>query len=165
MTSFDWKTLLSPDAGPVVQFIKYGICGGLATVTHITIFHLIGWRLIPCLQPADPFVKYLHLQVPDVDVRRRARNSMVTNTIGFMVSNFVAYVLNVMFVFKAGRHTWLVELGLFYAVSAASLIVGTALMGWLIRRFGLLTTIAFGSNLVTALLINFAMRKFVIFKG
>ncbi len=27
------------------------------------------------------------------------------------------------------------------------------------------TTVSFGANLVTALFINFAMRKFVIFKG
>ena len=161
----DWKALLSPDAGPVLQFVKYAICGGIATATHILIFHAVGWRMIPCLQPDDPFVKYLRLTVPDIELRRRARNSMTTNVIGFLISNFVAYALNILFVFKAGRHPWLVELGLFYAVSAVSLVIGTGLMGWMIRRFGMLTTIAFGANLVTALLINFAMRKFVIFKG
>ena len=162
---FDWKALLSPDAGPTAQFIKYAICGGIATAAHITIFHLIGWRLIPCLQTNDPFVKYLRLQVPHIELHRRARNSMITNIIGFMISNFVAYLLNILFVFKTGRHHWLVEFMLFYAVSAISLVIGTTIMGWLIRRFGLMTTIAFGANLVTALLINFAMRKFVIFKG
>ena len=161
----DWKAFLSPDAGPAVQFIKYAICGGIATTAHILIFHSVGWRLIPCLQTNDPFVKHLHLTVPVVDLRRRSRNAMITNIIGFMVSNFVAYLLNILFVFKTGRHHWLVEFALFYAVSAVSLAVGTTLMGWLIRRFGLMTTIAFGTNLITALLINFAMRKFVIFNG
>ena len=161
----DWKTLLSPDAGPAAQFIKYAICGGIATATHITIFHLVGWRLIPCLQHNDPFVKYLHLQVPDVDLQRRARNSMITNLIGFLISNGIAYMLNILFVFKTGRHHWLVEFALFYAVSGISLAVGTTVMGWLIRRYGVLTTIAFGTNLIAALLINFVMRKFVIFNG
>jgi putative flippase GtrA len=160
---FDWKTLLSPDAGPAVQFIKYAICGGIATATHILIFHLVGWKLFPCLQPNDPFVKHLRLSVPAIDIHRRSRNSMITNVIGFLFSNSVAYLLNIFFVFKSGRHHWMVEFALFYAVSAVSLVIGTSLMGWLIRRFGMMTTIAFGSNIVMALLINFAMRKFVIF--
>ena len=67
---------LSPDAPPLLQFIKYAICGGIATATHIVIFHLIGWRLIPCLQANDPFVKYLHLSVPEVDLQRRARKRL-----------------------------------------------------------------------------------------
>ncbi|MEI8241977.1 MAG: GtrA family protein [bacterium] len=160
---FDWKTLLSPDAGPAVQFIKYALCGGVATATHILIFHLVGWKLFPCLQPNDPFVRHLRLSVPAIDLHRRARNSMITNVIGFLFSNSVAYLLNILFVFKSGRHHWMVEFALFYAVSAVSLVIGTSLMGWLIRRFGMLTTVAFGSNIVMALLINFAMRKFVIF--
>jgi len=35
----------------------------------------------------------------------------------------------------------------------------------LIKRFGMLTTYAFGSNIFAALMINYAMRKFFIFKG
>lgn len=161
----DLKTLLSPEAGPVAQFLKYAICGGLATATHILVFHLVGWRLWPCLQSNDLFVKYLGLHAPVIDVRRRARNSMIANGTAFMLSNFLAYLLNVMFVFQTGRHPWLVELGLFYAVSAASLACGTVVMGWMIRRFGLSTTVAFGANMVAAVLINYAMRKYVVFKG
>ena len=37
--------------------------------------------------------------------------------------------------------------------------------GYLIRRHGIRTTYAFGTNILTALLINYAMRKFVIFSG
>jgi putative flippase GtrA len=68
-------------------------------------------------------------------------------------------------VFHRGRHHWLLEIGLFYAVSGVSLVIGTTLQTALIGHFGLTTTVAFGANLVTALLINYAMRKFVIFKG
>jgi hypothetical protein len=39
------------------------------------------------------------------------------------------------------------------------------LMGILIRRFGLLTTYAFVSNIFTAVMFNYAMRKFFIFNG
>lgn len=162
---FDHRRFLRHDAGPAAQFVKYALAGGIATVTHIAIFNLLGWRLFPCLQPQDPFIRYLHLDAPLVAQAVRARNSMLANACGFMVSNFVAYLLNILFVFRPGRHHRLVELGLFYAVSGVSLVVGTSLMGWLIAHFDMLTTIAFGSNLVVALAINFAMRKFVIFRG
>ena len=65
----------------------------------------------------------------------------------------------------SGFFALLVEIGLFYLVSGVSVLIGTALMGYTIRRYGVRTTYAFLCNLVTALLINFAMRKFVIFKG
>lgn len=159
------ENLLSHDAGAWAQFVKYALAGGIATVTHILVFHLVGWRLIPCLQDRDPFVRLLGVRIPEVDTRRRARNSMGANVIGFLVSNAVAYLLNRLFVFEPGRHSLLVEIALFYAVSAVSVVLGTGIMGWLIRRFGMLTTLAFFANLFTALMINYAMRKFFIFNG
>ena len=59
----------------------------------------------------------------------------------------------------------MIEIGLFYLVSGAAIVMGTALMGLLIRRFGMLTTYAFGANILAALMINYAMRKFFIFNG
>jgi putative flippase GtrA len=156
---------LGREAGPLVQFVKYGICGGVATLTHITMFHLCAWRLFPALQRNDLAVRFLRLSCPDQDDAVRSRNSMIDNAIAFVVSNFVAYVLNVLWVFESGRHSRLIELGLFYLVSGVSIAIGTALMGYLIGRYGVRTTYAFATNLVTALLINYAMRKFVIFKG
>ncbi len=161
----DRKSLLSPNSGPTLQFIKYGICGGIATATNIMIFYLLGWRLLPCMQPDDFVVRFLHLQVPAIDVMLRKNNATIANTFAFLVSNFVAYLLNIWFVFRAGRHHRLIELGLFYAVSGVSFVIGTLLMRWLIGSFGMMTTVAFASNIFVALFINFAMRKFVIFKG
>jgi putative flippase GtrA len=153
------------DAGPVVQFVKYAIGGGMATATHIVVFHLLAYRLLPALQANDWAVQWLKLTVKPEDDGTRARNSMMDNGIAFIFSNFVAYWVNICWVFKPGRHSWPVEIGLFYLVSGVSLFIGTAIMGWLIRRYGIRTTYAFISNLFTALLINYAMRKFVIFKG
>ena len=161
----DHRRLLSHDAGPAVQFIKYAVAGGLATVTHIAIFFLIGWFLLPCLTANDPLVKLLRLTAPAIEGAIRTRHALYCNGIGFMIANFVAYILNRLFVFRPGRHHWLVEIGLFYAVSGISLVVGSTLMGVLIGRFGIATTLAFGANLVSALLINFAARKFLIFRG
>lgn len=161
----DWSILLSHETSPAVQFIKYAVAGGIATATSVVLFHLLGWRIFPCLTARDPFVRLLHLQIQETDDRRRSRNAMRSNGVSFIFSNMVAYGLNVLFVFRAGRHPWPIELLLFYLVSGVSLVTGTALMGWLIRRFGMLTTIAFGANLVTALMINYAMRRYVIFNG
>ena len=153
------------EAGPLIQFIKYAIGGGIATLVHIAAFHLAAWKIFPALQEKDTAVVLLKLRVEQLDDATRARNSMIDNGLAFIISNFVAYIINIYWVFHAGRHHWLVEIGLFYLVSGVSIALGTAIMGFLIRRYSMRTTYAFLANLVTALLINFAMRKFVIFKG
>ena len=73
--------------------------------------------------------------------------------------------MNRLFVFKPGRHHIVIEFLLFLAVSAISMTVGTTLMGVLIKHFGVQTTYAFGANVLSSLLINYVMRKFLVFKG
>ena len=158
--------LTSRHAGPLIQFIKYGLSGGVAVAVHITLFHLLAWKLLPALQPKDPFVALLKLRVrEDISDAVRSRNSMIDNAIAFVFSNLTAYVLNILWVFEPGRHGLVVELLLFYAVSGFSMVLGTSLMGFLIRRFGMRTTFAFAANLLTALIFNFVLRKYFIFKG
>jgi len=159
------EQFMGRDAGPLIQFIKYGIGGGIATVVHVTIFHLCAWKAFPALQQEDWAVKIFRLSVAPEDDGLRSRNSMIDNGIAFIFSNLTAYVVNIIWVFEPGRHHWLVEIGLFYLVSGVSIVIGTSLMGWLIKKFGMTTTYAFLANLVSALLINYAMRKFVIFSG
>ncbi|MFW2367043.1 MAG: GtrA family protein [Desulforhopalus sp.] len=149
----------------VIQFIKYGLAGGLATLTHIVIFHLIGWKLFPALQEKDHAVRFFKLKIREVNDYTRARNSMVGNCLAFLVANMVAYITNVLWVFEGGRHHIIIEILLFYAVSGISVFLGTMLMGLLIKRLGLLTTYAFSANIFTAVMINYAVRKFFIFSG
>jgi putative flippase GtrA len=125
----------------------------------------VTWKIFFALQPDDWFVKLLKLPIQELDDATRSQNSMLANGIAFVISNFVAYLINIYWVFVPGRYYWLVEIGLFYLVSGVAIIVGTVLMGFLIRRFGMLTTYAFGSNIFTALMINYAMRKYFIFNG
>ncbi len=153
------------DAHPLVQFMKYGIAGGLATGISILVFFLCGWFLLPCLTQDDITVRLLGLTAPAIPQGARAFNAACCNALGFTVSNTFCYVLNRMFVFKPGRHHWIMEFLLFFAVSGVSWVIGTALQTLLIVQAGMQTTLAFGANIVVALLINFAMRKFVIFKG
>jgi putative flippase GtrA len=156
---------MSLDTPAVLQFIKYALAGGLATITHIVIFHLIAWKIFPSLQEKDHAVRFFHLAIREINVTTRARNSMIGNFIAFLIANMVAYITNILFVFQGGKYPIIIEILLFYAVSGISAFLGTMLMGILIRRFGLLTTYAFASNIFTAVMINYVMRKFFIFNG
>jgi len=153
------------DAHPAIQFVKYAIGGGLATAAYIIMFHLVAWKLFPALQPADWGVRLCHLQVAAISDTQRSHNAMIANVPAFLVSNLVAYLVNILWVFKRGRHHILIEFGLFTLVSGVSMAIGTPMMGYLISHYGMQTTYAFIANLVTALCINYAMRKYVIFKG
>jgi putative flippase GtrA len=149
----------------LLQFIKYALAGGLATAVHIIIFHLIAWKVFPSLQDKDHAVRLFKLTIKKINDTTRARNSMIGNFIAFLVANMVAYITNILFVFQGGKYPIIIEILFFYAISGISTFLGTMLMGILIRRFGILTTYAFVSNIVTAVLFNFVMRKFFIFNG
>lgn len=159
------EQFLGRKAGHAVQFVKYGVSGAVATAVHISIFSLMAWLVLPALTDREMAVRLFHLQVPALTDAVRARNAAADNFFAFLFSNLTAYLLNILWVFHRGRHHWAVEIALFYAVSGVAMLIGTALQTAMIARFGLTTTVAFAANLMTALLINYAMRKFVIFKG
>ena len=157
--------LLGNEAGNFLQFIKYGISGCIAVSVHILVFHIVAWKVFSALQPDDWFVRLFNLRMHALDDATRSRNSMKGNAIAFIISNLVAYFINVYWVFVPGRYHWIVEIVLFYLVSGVAMVIGTGLMGFLIRRFGMLTTYAFSANIFAAFMINYGMRKFFIFKG
>ncbi len=163
-----WHHYLSHDAPPFVQFIKYGMVGGFATVVHVFTFFLIGFVLFPCVSPEDPLVRLvarLGIAAPVVEEALRARYAVYSNVLAFLVSNVVCYLLNRLFVFRPGRHHMIMEFFLFLAVSAISGAIGTALIWLLVDRFGVHTTYAFATNILSSLAINYLMRKFFVFKG
>jgi putative flippase GtrA len=150
---------------PLVQFIKYGICGGAATAVHVSIFFLCAWKILPALGGDDPLVRLFGLTVTPVAEGIRKWHALESNAIAFVFSNMTAYLLNILWVFERGRHRWWIEVGLFYAVSGVSLVVGSILQTVLIGKFGLSTTVAFGANVVASMSINYILRKFMVFKG
>ena len=156
---------MSLDTNSILQFVKYALAGVLAGVTHIIVFHLISWKIFPALQEKDHAVRFFNLTIRKINDTTRARNSMISNFIAFLISNMVAYITNILFVFQGGKYHFVLEIFLFYMVSGVSTFLGTILMGILIRRFGLLTTYAFVSNIFTAVMFNYVMRKFFIFNG
>ena len=151
--------------GHLVQFIKYGIAGGIATVVHITLFYFLAWKVFPALTDNDPIAGFLNIPPLVIEDSIRARNADIDNAIAFIFSNFVVYLINICWVFEPGRHSCWKEIFLFYLVAGISVFIGTALMHFLIDHFGVITTYAFAANIVVCLLINYAMRKFFIFKG
>ncbi len=159
------KQFLQRDAHPVVQFIKYGIAGVMATSVDVVAFYFLAWKVIPALGQDDVVVRLLGITVTAIEEAVRSRNYLICKCITFMFANLTAYLVNIFWVFKPGRHKLWVELVLFYSVSIVSFAIGTAL-GWvMIARFGLSTTSAYASNLVASVMINYACRKYIIFKG
>ena len=156
---------LSRDASPLVQFIKYALAGGIATASHILVFFLVGFFLFPCVNKEDILVRLFRLNAPAVDETRRARYAVYSNICAFFVSNAVCYVINRLFVFQPGRHSIVIEFLLFLMVSAISMVVGTTVMGELIKRLRMQTTYAFGANILSSLMFNYVLRKFFVFNG
>jgi len=153
------------DNAALIQLIRYVLAGAFASLIHVIIFHLIGWKILPSLQADDYAVRFLKLSTRAINDATRARNSMIGNYSAFVIANMVAYTTNILWVFHGGKYDFLTEIVLFFSFSAISVLLGTMLMGILIRRFGLLTTYAFSANLFTAVMINYVVRKFFIFQG
>ena len=158
------KKHLSHDAPPIVQFIKYGVVGGMSTIVHMIMFFICGWFLFPCLTQDDIFVKVLGLTAPGIEESSRWLLALYSTCIAFVVSNTFCYFLNILFVFKSGKHHPAVEFLLFFGVFGISMAIGSALQSWFIAHYAMQTTLAFGASIFTSLIINYAMRKFFIFK-
>jgi putative flippase GtrA len=158
------RQFMRKESGPLVQFIKYGIAGGIATVTHITAFYLSACLVFPALNEADPAVRLLGFPVAEVSEAIRARNALAGNVLAFFFSNITAYLINILWVFESGRHHRILEILMFLGVSAISMFIGTSVMTFLIAYFGMTTTAAFGANVVSAVMINYVVRKYFIFK-
>ena len=159
------KRQLRQDAHPMMQFIKYGVIGVMVTALHTIIFYLAGYFFFPCFKPDDIVFTLLGLDVEPISETTRAFNATVCNAIGFIPANGICYILNRLFVFKPGRHHWVLEFLLFFSVAALCIVIATAVQTALIVYLQMQTTFAFLINIMISLVINFAMRKFVIFKG
>ncbi|OQA26990.1 MAG: GtrA-like protein [Verrucomicrobia bacterium ADurb.Bin345] len=155
------------DASPGVQFIKYAIAGGIATSVDMLVFYILSWKVFPALRPDDPISQLIGLfgfTVTPITEAVRAQNYVINRCITFLFSNFAAYIVNIYWVFEPGRHKKWVEISLFYAVSLTSYVIGTT-VGWaIIKALGLSTTFAYIANVIASLLINYACRKYIVFK-
>jgi putative flippase GtrA len=93
----------------------------------------------------------------------RFTRSATNNTVAFLVSNTVAYLLNIQFVFQSGRYRRRTEVALFFLASAISFFPALYALDVVIRMLSLnshFANIAFAAVAASA---NFVVRKFLIF--
>jgi len=148
-----------------IQFFKYSVCGGTAMAVDMVTFFLVAWLLFPALTENDILVRLFTMEIETVPKHMRTINFCIGNGIAFMVSNLTAYILNVLFVFRAGKHSRWKEVGLFYLVSAISVGLGVGVGAMLIQGFGLSTTFSYIAKAISTVLINYVARKYIIFHG
>jgi len=157
------KQFTQREAHVSIQFVKYAIAGGIATLVDMLTFFLAAWLLVPALKPDELLVKLFHIGVPPISDALRSQHYAVDIAIAFVVSNTTCYVIDALWVFHPGRHSRWLEFTLFTSVSLTSTAVGAGL-GWvLIRTFGLGTASAYGAKMAASLAINFVGRKFFVF--
>jgi putative flippase GtrA len=154
----DWRTirarLNTRDTNPLIQFIKYAICGvGSLALTSLIYWPLCAWGKFPALESAG-----LSNEV-------RALNATYNNCIAFFFGNIFAYVTNSMWVFTTGRHHRVLEFIYFSAVSSAGFAASLLSGPLLIKMYGISTFSSFLLQIVASVLVNFVCRKFFVFKG
>lgn len=162
------RQFLQREAHPVVQFVKYGIAGGVATGTQVLVFFALSLWVWPAML-ADTgidalLVNWLGVEMVEITPALRQRNFVVNNVLAFLLANVVAYGLNFYWVFHPGRHRRHIEMALFFIVSAVSLGVGVQIGVGIMRLFQATTTVAQIGNVLAAVLINFVCRKYIVFK-
>jgi putative flippase GtrA len=148
--------LHSREAPATFQFVKYALCGVIATVVQLTITIVLGSTVFPT------FEGLVGHDIPD---HIREINLIYANLVAFPFANLAAYLLNALWVFTPGRHSKWKEFSLFTVISGisfgAGLFGGPELIGW----FGVPSWFAQIGFIVTSALVNFVCRKFLVFKG
>ena len=147
----------SKDTHPVIQFAKYGICGGISTVVHHGIVLGLAYTIIPAIDgmlvDGEPITDEL-----------RKHHLILNNSIGWVFGNFAAYFTNVLWVFQGGRHSRFVEFLLFTLVSGISFVSGIFAIKLLIDTWQVHSLVSQVGFLITAVIVNFICRKLFIFK-
>ena len=159
------RRFLSHDSGPFAQFVKYGVIGVLSTCVQMLGFYLLAATCMKCLGSDDWAVRFLGLPSVEVSDGVRAFRAAIATAGGFTVANIFCWILNRLFVFKPGKFRWYVEFLMFFGVAALATVVALGVQSLLIKYFGMMTTAAVIVEVVVSFLMNFFVRKFVIFKG
>lgn len=145
------ELILDYNAHPVLQFIKYGFVGGMATLIHAMLFTILNETFLP----AD--LGQL--------AEQRGWNFFWSNTIAFCCANLVGYFANRKWVFRPGRHGRWKEFFLFYVVSILAFLLGTPLGGYLVATFTINEYFMYCIVVTISVFVNYFGRKYWIFHG
>ena len=148
-----FKSLARKDAPWLIQFGKYGVCGVIAVVAHNAVVVWLSYNVIPAVESLID------------DDRQRAINQTINNLIAFPISNIVAYTTNALWVFTGGRHHRVKEFLYFTLISLVSFVAGLVGGPYLVELFGVPFWVSQGGFILTAAVVNFICRKFIVFKG
>jgi putative flippase GtrA len=151
------EAFLSQEAPGLVQFMKYALSGLMAALTHHVVLLVLALTFFPVAKGS------LMDGVPLTDALR-GRHLLYNNTLAWPVGTWVAYWLNVNFVFVPGRRSRRVEKLLFWAVSAVGFFPAVLLAEQMASSLHLPARYCQLGFLVTSVLVNFACRKLVIFQ-
>ncbi|MBO5940440.1 MAG: GtrA family protein [Kiritimatiellae bacterium] len=162
---FALRDFISRDSGPFAQFVKYGIIGVLSTFIQMAGFYSLAATCLKCLSADDWAVRFLFLPSVEVTDAVRAFRAAAATAAGFAVANVFCWIMNRLFVFKPGKFRWYVEFLLFFGVAALATVIALGVQSLLIRYVGMMTTMAVAVEVGVSFLLNFFIRKFVIFKG
>lgn len=152
---------------PVAQVFKYVMCGSASVIVDQITFYLLAWLFLPCLRASDPianFIEMIGFSVQQVGEAELERNYWIIKVICFLISNAVVYILNVLFVFETGRHRKALEILLFFGSSLFQFFF-IWLGGLLITQYNWEVTYANVTMLLVAMMVNYVIRKKVVFKG
>jgi putative flippase GtrA len=151
----DWRTILARmnarDTHPLIQIMKYGICGVGSLIVGQSIWLALSLWVWPALDS-------------DIPKEIRAANSTCNNIIAFCFGNVFAYITNSIWVFTPGRHHRVLEFIYFTLISTLAFVIGLSVGPLLIRMYGISTLLAQVFLLASSVVMNFICRKFFVFK-
>lgn len=153
-----WSRIRAREVPWLIQFGVYGFCGALSTVVFVGQVILLSKYVIPAF---DGMI----VDGAPITQDLRAKNLLINNSIAFFVTNLFTYVVNVLLVFKRGRHHPFAEFFYFTLVNLVSFGISQVAGPWLIHQFNIPTWAAILTNAVASALINYAARKFFVFKN
>ena len=157
--------VLSHDAGPFWQFVKYGTVGVMSTCVQVGVFYLLATTCMKCLTPNDWAVKLLNFPATTISDAARTWRFALATGIGFVIANIFCWLMNRWFVFKPGKFKWYIEFIMFFGAATLATLIALGLSSALIHFAGLMTTAAVFIEIVASFLINYFTRKFFIFRG
>jgi len=147
------------------QFVKYGTNGVIATYVQTGVFYALGATCLLCLGPDDWAVRYLGFPSVAASDGIRAFRFAAATAVGFTFANVVCWMMNRWCVFRPGKFSWYVELGMFFGTSLIATVIALGLSSAMIHFAGLMTTLAVVVEVIVSFFVNFFVRKFFIFKG
>lgn len=152
---------------PYSQVFKYAVSGVISLMVDQSVFYLMAWLVLPCMRASDPVARLivaLGLPFHEATEHQIEVHYWIIKSICFVLSIGTAYILNVLYVFRGGRHHRALEVVMFFGFSLLQFVF-IGIGGILISRFGWEVTYANYSMLLLGVATNYFARKKIVFKG